>query len=163
MVFVLLKGHITHAHTHVLQALLVNIWSMYYGCYCSVTQPCLTLCDTMDCRIPGFPVLHHLWELAQTHPLSQWCHPTILSSFVPFSSCLQTFPASRVFSSESALRIRLPKYWVSASASVLPMSIQGWFLLGLTGWISFLSKGLSRVTSNTTVQKHQFFGAQLSL
>ena len=96
-------------------------------------------------------------------PSSQWCHPTILSSVVPFSSCLQSFPASRVFSSESALRIRLPKYWVSASASVLPMNIQSWFPLGLTGLISLLSKGLSRVLSNTTVQKCQFFGAQLPL
>ena len=96
-------------------------------------------------------------------PSSWWCHPTISSTVVPFSSCLQSFPASRVFSSESALRIRLLKYWVSASASVLPMSIQGWFPLGLTGWISFLSKGLSRVFSNTTIPKHLFFSAQLSL
>ena len=72
------------------------------------------------------------------------------------------FPSIRVFSSESALRIRWPKYWVSASASALPMNIQGWFPLGLTGWISFLSKRLSKVSSNTTLQKHQFFSTQLS-
>ena len=73
------------------------------------------------------------------------------------------FPSIRVFSNESVLRIRWPKYWSFNSASVLPMNIQDWFPLGWTGWISLLSKGLSRVFSNTTVQKHQFFGDQLSL
>ena len=94
-------------------------------------------------------------------PSSQWCHPAISSSVVPFSSCLQCFPAS-VFSSESVLRIRRPSIGASASASVLPMNIQDWSL-GWTGWISLQSKGLSRVFFNTTVQKHQFFGTQLSL
>ena len=93
---------------------------------------------------------------------SRWCHPTISSSVVPFSSCLQSFPAS-VFSNESVLRIRWPDIGVSASASVLPMSIQDWFPLGWTGWISLQSKGLSRGFSNTIIQKHQFFGSQLSL
>ena len=86
-------------------------------------------------------------------PLSQWCHPTVLSSVVPVS-CLQSFPASGSF------------LWVSSSsvsASVLLMNIQDWFPLGLTGLISLQSKGLSRVFSNTTVQKHQFLGAQPSL
>ena len=95
-------------------------------------------------------------------PLSQWCHPTISSSVVPFSSHLLSFPAC-FFSYESVLHIRWPKFGTSASASVLPMNIQDWFPLGLTSLISFLSKGLSRVSSNTTVQKHQFFGAQPSL
>jgi len=95
-------------------------------------------------------------------PSSWWCHPTISSSVIPFSSCLQSFPIG-VFSNESVLHIRWPKYSASALASVLPMNIQDWFPLGLTGWISLQSKVISRVFSNTTIQKHQFFSAQLSL
>ena len=96
-------------------------------------------------------------------PLSGWCHPTISCPVVPFPSWLQSstesesFPMSHLFASCSQI------IGVSASASVLPMNIQDWFPLGWTGWISLQSKGLSRVFSNTTVQKHQFFGAQLSL
>ena len=86
-------------------------------------------------------------------PLSRWSHPTISSSVASFSPCL-LFPRIRVFSNESALRIRWPSIGASASASVLPMNIQGWSPLGWTGWISLHSKGLSRVFSNTTVQKH---------
>ena len=94
-------------------------------------------------------------------PSSRWCHPTISSSVIPFSSCLRSFPPSGSF----------PMSWlfvsggrsIGASASVLPMNIQDWFPLGLTGLISLLSKGLSRGFSNTTVQKHQFFSAQPSL
>ena len=95
--------------------------------------------------------------------LSQWCHPTISSSVVPFSSCLQSFPASGSFPTSEFFSSGGPSTGVSASALVLPMNIQDWFPLGWTGWISLLSKGLSRGFSNTTVQKHQFFGAQLSL
>ena len=95
-------------------------------------------------------------------PLSQWCHPTISSSVIPFS-CLQSFPASGSFLVSQFFASGGQSTGVSASASVLPMNIQDWFPLELTGWISLLSKGLSRVFSNTTVQKHQFFGAQLSL
>ena len=83
------------------------------------------------------------------------CRPLLLPPSI--------FPSIRVFSNESFLCIRWPKYWVSASASVLPTNIQDWFPLGCTGWVFLLSKGLSRVFSNTTVQKHQFFGAQLFL
>ena len=96
-------------------------------------------------------------------PLSRRCHPAISSSVVPFSSCLQSFPASRSFQMSQFLVSGGQSIGVSASASVLPMNIQDWFPLGWTGWISLQSKGLSRVFSNTTVQKHQFFGAQLSL
>ena len=95
-------------------------------------------------------------------PLSQWCHSTISSSVIPFSSCLQSFPV-RIFSSELVLHIRWPKDQSSIFTSVLPMNIQDWFPLRLTDWISLQSNGLSRVFSNTIVQKHQFFGAQLSL
>ena len=96
-------------------------------------------------------------------PLSWWCHPTISSSVIPFSSCLQSFPASGSFSMSQFFASGGQSIGVSASASVLQMNIQDWFPLGLTGLISLLSKGLSRVFSNTRVQKHQFFGTQLSL
>ena len=96
-------------------------------------------------------------------PSSQWCHPTILSSDIPFSSCLQSFPASGSFPKSLFFTSGGQSIGVSASASVLPMNIQDWFPWGLTGWISLQSKGLSRVFSNTTVQKHQFFDAQFSL
>ena len=98
-------------------------------------------------------------------PSSQWCHPAISSSATLFSFCLQSFPSSESFplswlfeSSDQSIGAS-----ASASPSVLPMNIQDWFPLGLTGLISSQSKGLSRVFSNTTVQKHQFFGAQISL
>ena len=93
-------------------------------------------------------------------PLSWWCHPTI-SSFVPFSSCLQSFPASGSFPMSQLFT--LGGQSIGVSTSVLPMNTQNWSSLGWTGWISLQSKGLSRVFSNTTVQKHQFFGVQLSL
>ena len=90
---------------------------------------------------------------------SWWCHPIVSSSVVPFSSCLQSFPASGSFPVSQFFISDGQSIAVSASASVLPMNIQDWFSLGWTGWICSLSKGLSRVFSNTTVQKHQFFGA----
>ena len=94
-------------------------------------------------------------------PLSRWCHPTFSSSVVPFSSCPQSFPASGSFQMSQFFTSDGQSIGVSASASVLPMNIQDWFPLGWTGWISLRSKELSRVLSNTTVQKHQFFCAQL--
>ena len=96
-------------------------------------------------------------------PLSQWCHPTISSSVIPFSSLLQSFPESGSFPMSQFVASGGQSIGVSASASVLPMNTQDWFPLGWTGWISLLSKGLSRVFSNTIVQKHQFFSAQPSL
>ena len=129
--------------------------------FSSVAQLCPTLCDLVDGITPGFPVYHQLAELTQTPVLSWWCHPTILSSVPHFFSCLQSFPASgsfpvsRLFTSGGQT--------IGASASALPMNIQGWFPLGLTGFISLQSKGLSRVFSSTTIWKHQFFGAQSSL
>ena len=95
--------------------------------------------------------------------LSQWCHPTISSSVIPFSSCLQSFPASWSFQMTQLFPSGDQSIGVSASTSVLSMNGQDWFPLGWTGWISLQSKGLSRVFSNTTVQKHQFFSTQLSL
>ena len=96
-------------------------------------------------------------------PLSQWCHPTISSSVIPFSSCSQSFPASGSFQMSQLFPSGGQSVGVSASTSVLPMNTQDWSPLGWTGRISLQSKELSSVFSNTTVQKHQFFGAQLSL
>ena len=96
-------------------------------------------------------------------PSSRWCHPTISSSVVPLSSCPQSFPASGTFPVSWLFPSGGQTIAASASASILPMNTQGWFPLGWTGLISLLSKGCSRVFSNTTVQKHQFFGTQPSL
>ena len=96
-------------------------------------------------------------------PSHRWCHPTISSSVIPFSSCLQSFPASGTFPMSRFFTSGGLSIGVSASAPVLPMNIQDWFPLAWTDLISLLSKGLLRVFSNTTVQKHQFFSAQLSL
>ena len=121
------------------------------------------LCNPMDCITPGLPVHHQLRVYTNSCPLSQWCHPTISSSVVPFSSRLQSFPASGAFQMSQFFVSGGQSVGVSASPSVLPMNIQDWFPLGQTGWISLQSKGLSRVFSNTIVQKHQFFSTQLSL
>ena len=130
--------------------------------FSSVVQSCLTLCDPMDCSTPGFPVHHQLLEPTQTQ--SRWhgklmirWHPTVLSTVIPFSSCLQSFPTSGFFPVSQFFASGGQTIGVSASASVLPLNIQDWFPLGWTGWISLQPKGLSRVFSNTTVQKHQFF------
>ena len=122
----------------------------------------LTLCDPLDCSTPGLPVHHQLLEFTQTHvhwvsDAIQPYHP--LSSPSPLAFNLSQIQGLFKW---SALCIRW-SIGVSASTSVLPMNTQDWFPLGWTGWISLQSKGLSRVFSNTTVQKHQFFGAQLSL
>ena len=118
------------------------------------------LCDPMDCSMTGFPAHHHqLPELAQNSCLlSRWCHLTILFSVIPFSSCLQSFPALGSFPVSQFFTSGGQSIGVSASASVLPMNIQDWFPLGLTSLISLQSKSLLRVFSNTTVQKHQFIG-----
>ena len=97
------------------------------------------------------------------HPLCWWGHPSISSSVVPFSSCPQSFPASGSFPMSQFFASGTQSTGASVSAAVLPMNTWDWSPLGWTGWISLLSKGLSRVFSNTTVQKHQFFSAQLSL
>ena len=96
-------------------------------------------------------------------PFSQWCHPIISSSIVCFSSCLQSLPASGSFPMSQLFTWSGQSIRVSASTSVLPMNTQDWSPLGWTGWISLQSKGLSRVFSNITVQKHQFFGSRISL
>ena len=99
---------------------------------------------------------------SNSYPLSQWCHPTISSPIIPFSSCPQSFPASGFFQVTQLFASGGQSIGVSASTSVLPMNTQDWSPLGWTSWISLQSKGLSRVFSNTTVQMHQFFSAQPS-
>ena len=112
-------------------------------------------------RLPCPSLSPGVWS--NSCPLSQWCHPTILSSDAPFSSYLQSFPASGSFPVSQLFASGGQCIWASTSASVLSVNIQDWFPLGLTSLMSLQSRALSRVFSNTTVQKHQFFGAQLSL
>ena len=128
--------------------------------FSSVTQSCPTLCDPMDCSTPGLPVHHQLPEVTQTHV--HWVSDAIWHLILcrPLLLLPSVFASIRVFSNESVLHFRWPNYWTLASASVLPMNIQDWFPLGLTGLISLLFKGLSRVFSSTIVQKHQFFATQ---
>ena len=115
-------------------------------CCCSVAQSCPAVCDPVDCGTPGFPVLHHLPELAQSHV--HWVSDaTISSSVFPFSSCLQSFPASGSFLMSRLFPSGGQSTGASASASVLPVNTQGWFPLGWTGWISLQSKGDSCLNS----------------
>ena len=133
-------------------------------CY-SVAQPCTTLCDLMDARLPCPSPSPR--ACSDSCSLSRWCHPTIFSSVIPFSSCLQSFPASRSFPMNWIFVSGGQSIGASALASVLPINIHGWFPLGLTCLISLKlyneNKGPSRGFFNTTVQKHQFFGTQPSL
>ena len=128
--------------------------------FSSVTQSCPTLWPhglqhfRLPCPSPNPRTCQN------SCPSSLWCHRTLSSSVITFSFCLQSFPASESFQMSLLLCIRWPSIGASASASVLLMNIQDWFPLGLTGLISLLSKGLPRVFSNTTVQKHQFFSSQ---
>ena len=131
--------------------------------YSSVAQSYPTLCDPVDCSTPGLPVHHQLLEPTQTHV--HWVSDAIQPSqlVVPFASRLQSFPALGSFQISQLFTSGGQNIRISASASVLPVNIQDWFPSGWTSWMSLQSKGLSRVFSNTTVQKHQFFSAQLSL
>jgi len=133
--------------------------------FSSVAQSCIALCNPMDCSMAGFPVHYQLQELSQTHvhwvdDATQPSHPLLWHPLLLPPSII---PSIKVFSNESFLCIRCPKYWSFSFSKVLPMNIQDWSPLGWTGWISLLFKGLSRIFSNTRVQKQQFFLAQLSL
>ena len=131
-------------------------WLLDFSPICSVAQSCLTLQPhglqhaRLPCPSPSPRVR------SDSCPLSQWCHPTISSFVVPFSSCLQSFPASGSFLVSQLFTSGGQNICTPASATVLQMNIQGWFPLRLTGLISLLSKGLSRVFSSTTIQRHQF-------
>ena len=137
------------------------------GIYVSVQFSCSVMSDFllphgMQHARPPCPS-PPLRACSNSRPSSRWCYPTISSSVVPFTSCLQFFPASGSFPVSQFFASGGQSIGASASTSVLPVNIQDWFPLGLTGLISLLSKGISRVFSNPTVQKHQFFSTQLSL
>ena len=138
---------------------MITSWSVQFP---SVVQSCPTLCDPMNRSMPGLPVHHQLLEFTQTQ-----VH-TVGDAIQPFHPLLSPSPPApnlsqdQVFSNGSILRMSWPKYWSFSFSISLPMNTQDWSPLAWTGWISLQSKGLSRVFSNTTVQKHQFFGAQLS-
>ena len=136
------------------------IW--YSAQFSSVAQSCPTLWphEPQHARPPcpsSTPRVH-----PNLCPLCQWCHPAISSSVIPFSSCPKSFPTSGSFQMSQFFAWGGQSIEVSASASVLPMNTQDWSPLGWTGWISLQSKGLSRVFSNITARKHQFFCTQLS-
>ena len=134
-----------------------------HGQFNSITQSCPTLCDPTNCSRLDLPVHHQLPVYSNSCPLSQWGHPAISSSVIPFSSHLQSFPASGSFQMGLLFTSVGQSIGASVSTSVLPMNIHSWFPVGLTGLIILLSKGLSRGFSSTTVWKHQFFCAQPSL
>ena len=127
----------------------------------SSVQLCPTLCNPMNCSTPGPLSITNSGVHPNSWPSSRWCYPTISSSVVPFSFCLQSLPASGSIQMGQLFTWGGQSIGVSASASVLPMNTQDWSPLGWTAWISLQSKGLTRVSSSTTVQKHQFFGVQL--
>ena len=130
--------------------------------FSSVIQSCPTLCDPMDRSMPGLSVHHQLPEFTQLMAIKTVMPSNHLILCCPILLPPLVLPSIRVFSDESVLHIRWPKYW-SFSFSICPSSeYSGLFSFGWTGWISFLSKGLSRIFSNTTVKKHQFFSVQLS-
>ena len=140
------------------EVILFNIRSDQISC--SVVSDSLRPHESQHPRPPcpsPTPGVH-----SDSRPSSQWCHQTISSSVVPFSSCPQSLPASESFPMSRLFAWGGQRTGVSALASFLPKKSQGWSPSEWTGWISLLSKGLSRVFSNTTVQKHQFFSAQLS-
>ena len=128
--------------------------------FSSVTQSCPTLCNPMNRSTPGFPVLHYLQSLLKFMSMESVMPSNHLILSPPSPPALNLFQ-HKVFSNELALHIRQPIIRTSASESVFPMNIHGWFPLGLTGFVSLLFKGLSRVFSSTTVWKHQFFRAGL--
>ena len=153
---------LTACHRHVI---CLAQWVALPGLsqFSAVAQSCLILWPhgLQHTRIPClWPTLG---ACSNSYPSSQWCHSTISSSVIPFSTHLRSFPASGSFPMSQFFASGGQSIGVSASASVLPMNIQDWFPLGLIGLISLKSKGLARVFSNTTIQKHSFFRAQLSL
>ena len=144
-------------HLLLVDFLVIAILNGVKWCCFSVEQSCLTPCNPMNCghTRPHCPSLSP-GLFSNTCPLSHWCQSAILSSVTPYSSCSQSSPKSKLFTSSGQ------NIGVTASASIIPMNTQGWFPLGLTGFISLLSKRLSRVFSSTRVRKLSFFSAQPS-
>ena len=146
----------------IINNIVLYTWKLFSQ-FSSVSQLCPTLCNPMHCSsqaslsITNSQSLLKLMSIKPMMPSNHLilCHPLLLLPSI--------FLSVRIFSNRAVLHIKRPKHGSFSSTSVLPMNIQDWFPLGLTGWISLQSKGLSRVFSNTTVQKHQFFGTQLSL
>ena len=141
---------------------ILLFWFIFLCC-CSVTKSCLTLCNPMDCSMPGFPVLHYRLESGQTHvhwvsDTIQPFHPMLPTSLPALNLSQHQGLCQWISSASGGQNIAVP-----ASALVPPMNIWGWFPLGLTGLISLQSKRLWRVFSNTTIWKYQFFGSQPSL
>ena len=130
--------------------------------FSSVAQSCLTVATPWPAACQASLSITNSQSLLKFIPLSRWCRPTISSSVVPVSSCPQSFPASGSFPMSHLFTSGGQSIGVAASTSVLPVNTQDWFPSGWTGWISLQSKALSSVFSNTTVQKHQFFGSQPS-
>ena len=145
------------------ECLLSNKWYIKYPrkSVQSLSRVSLFATPWTEARQTSLSITNFL-SLLKFMSIESWCHPTISSSVAPLSSCLQSFPASRSFPVSQFFTSDGQSIGASASASVLSMNIQDWFHLGLTGLISLQSKGLSRVFSNTTVQKHQLFSAQCS-
>ena len=144
--------------------LSMHAYTEFYGSVqfsCTVVSDCLQPHGLQHARLTSPSPTPRSYS--NSYPLSRWCHPTILSSVIPFSSCLQSFPASESFQMNQFFASSGQSIEVSVSTSVLPMNIQDWFPLGLTVLIPLQSKGLSRVFSNTTIQKHQLLAAQPSL
>ena len=127
--------------------------------FCSVSQSCPALCDPMDYSMPGFPVHHQLLEFTQTHVIESVMPSNHLILCCPLLLLLSIFPSIRVFTNESLFTSGGQSIGASASVSVLPVNTQDWFHLGWTDLISLQSKGLSRIYSNTTAQKHQYSSA----
>ena len=147
-----------HIECSTLVAPSCRIWNQFTS-----VQLCPALCILMDCSMPGFPVHHQIWSLPKLKSTELVMPSNHLILCPPLLFLPSIFPSIRVFTNESILHIRWPKYWSFSFSICLPMNIQDWFPLGLTGLISLQSKGLSRVFYNTTVQKHHLFGAQISL
>ena len=144
-------------------SLLSKKFKLLFSPFSSVTQSYLTLCDPTDCSMPGLPVYHHSWSLLKLISIESVMPSNYLILCHPFYSCFQSFPASGSFQMSQLFASGGQSIGISSSTSVLPMNIQDWLPLGWTSWISLQSRGLSRVFSNTTVQKLQFIGTQLSL
>ena len=155
----------THTHTVILLPWSIMVSNHIFvpvtivTKFSSVAQSCPTVCDPMDCSIPGFSITTP-GACSNSCPLSQWCHPAISDSVVPFSSCPQSFPVSGSFPMSQFFASGGQSIGALVSVSVLPMNVQDWFPLGLTGLI-LQSKGLSRAFSNPTVQKHQSLSKEL--
>ena len=159
-------GDLILRHLHYMQVILIPLRPVLKLQFSSVQFSCSVMSDSLwphesQHSRPPCPSTNSGVH-SESRPSSWWCHLAISSSIVPFSSCPQSLPASGSFPMSQLFTWGSQSIGVSALASVLPMNTQDWSPLRWTGWISLQSKGLSRVFSNTTVQKHQFFGAQLS-